>query len=386
MSAKALWSGLVVMAFAVATGSAGAQGNVSTLGQGYPPGQLSTRDMGSGGAFGEIDAESPLNPAALSAWGSIGLHFQYDPEFRTVTANGVTEHTTTNRFPLFIGAIPISHFTLGLSFSTLLDRTWETNVTQTLAPQIGDVGLPSTETTTFRSTGGISDLRLGVAWSATPWLAVGAGVDWFTGQNQILQQVTFSDTTPGRFFPSVNNSTISYGGIGASAGIILRPIHSLALAGSFRVGGNVRAREGDSTTLANGNIPARAGGQIAFTGIPGVSLGARVDWEQWSKLNDLSVGDVTAKDGLGWSVGTDVQAFSLFGRTIQLRLGGGRRALPYVVAGTQINETDLSGGVGIPFGRGRVTLDISVVRDWRTSVVGVTESAYITSTGLTIHP
>jgi hypothetical protein len=376
---------LVSVGLALAAGSARAQGNVSTLGQGYPPGQLSTRDLGSGGAFGEVDAQSPLNPAALGGWGTIGLHFQYDPEFRTVSAGGVSEHTTTNRFPLFIGAIPLGHFTIGLSFSTLLDRTWETNQKSVIPPEVTDP-LPDTVTKTFRSTGGISDLRLGVAWAATPWLAVGAGVDWFTGQNQILQQATFSDTLQGRDFPSVFNSQISYGGIGASAGIILRPISSLALAGSFRVGGNTRARNGDSTTLGNGNIPARAGGSVTFSGVPGVSLGARVDWEQWSKLNDLSVGDVTAKDGIGWSGGADIQGPKLLDRVIVLRIGGGRRALPYVVDGIQIHETNIAGGIGIPFGRGRVTIDISVLHDWRTSVAGVSENAFITSTGLTIHP
>jgi hypothetical protein len=33
-----------------------------------------------------------------------------------------------------------------------------------------------------------------------------------------------------------------------------------------------------------------------------------------------------------------------------------------------------------------VTIDVSVQRDWRTSILGVTENAYIVSTGLTIHP
>jgi hypothetical protein len=369
----------------VGAGAARAQGNVSSLGQGYPPGQLSTRDLGAGGAFGEIDAESPINPAALTTWGTIGLHFQYDPEFRTVSAGGVTERTTTNRFPLFSAAIPIGHFTIGLAFSTVLDRTWETNVTQPLPNQVGDTGT-QTYTAQYKSTGGLNDLRLGLGWAVTPWLSIGGAMDWFTGENQITQLTTFSDTNQNVYQASIYENTISYGGVGASGGIILRPISSLALAGSFRVGGNIRARLNDSTTLANGNVPARAGGSLSFTGIPGVTLGGRVDWEQWSRLNDLGVGDVTANNGLGWSAGTDIQGPKIFERTIQLRLGGGRRPLPYAVDGTQIYETDLSGGLGIPFGRGRVTIDVSVVRDWRTSVVGVSENAYVVSTGLTIHP
>jgi hypothetical protein len=302
-----------------------------------------------------------------------------------VSAGGITERTTTNRFPLFSAAIPIGHFTIGLAFSTVLDRTWETNVTQPLPNQVGDTGT-QTYTAQYKSTGGLNDLRLGLGWAVTPWLSIGGAMDWFTGENQITQLTTFSDTNQNVYQASIYENTISYGGVGASGGIILRPISSLALAGSFRVGGNIRARLNDSTTLANGNVPARAGGSLSFTGIPGVTLGGRVDWEQWSRLNDLGVGDVTANNGVGWSAGTDIQGPKIFERTIQLRLGGGRRPLPYAVDGTQIYETDLSGGLGIPFGRGRVTIDVSVVRDWRTSVVGVSESAYIVSTGLTIHP
>ncbi len=362
-----------------------AQGNVSTLGQGYPVGQLSTRDQGSGGAFGEVDAESPLNPAALASWGTVGLHLQYDPEFRTVKSDGVTERTTTSRFPLFTGAIPIGKFTVGLSFSTLVDRTWATNTTTILAAEPGDTA-STTANTKVQSTGGINDLRVGVAWAATSWLSLGAAMDWFTGQNQILEQVIVADTTPARYQESQFQSTISYGGVGASGGFVLKPTSFLIVAGSFRVGGNIRARLGDSTTLANGQVPGRAGGGVVFSGIPGVLLSGRVDWEQWSRFNGLTVGDVTEKDGVGWSVGTDIQGPRVLDRTINLRLGGGRRPLGSVVDGSAIMETDLSGGIGVPFGRGHAVVDLSLTRAFRSGVQGVTENAYILSTGLTIHP
>jgi hypothetical protein len=381
---------LAMAALAVDAGLARAQGNISQIGEGYPTGQLSTRDIGSGGAFAEIDAQSPLNPAALGSWGTIGLHFQYDPEFRTVKADSITERTTTNRFPLFIGAIPIGHFTIGLSFSTLLDATWQTSSTTPFANEPTDTGSQS-YTTTVRSTGGINDLRLGLAWNATPWLTVGAAMDWFTGENQISYLTTFSDTTNNVYHTSLYENTTSYGGVAASGGLILRPIKTLMVAGSFRVGGNIRARLNDSTTIFNGNVPARVGGGIAFTGIPGVTIGGSVDWEQWSQLNNfqdgvLAANGFVANDGVGWAVGTDIQGPKVFEHTIDLRLGGGRRPLPYASDGTQVYETNLSGGLGIPFGRNRVTIDVSVQKDWRTSLFGVTENAYIVSTGLTIHP
>ena len=54
----------------VATSRAAAQGTLSTQGLGYPPGQLSTPASSMGGAIGEIDPFSPINPASLGQPGS----------------------------------------------------------------------------------------------------------------------------------------------------------------------------------------------------------------------------------------------------------------------------------------------------------------------------
>lgn len=374
-----------VAAAVLAGRSLAAQGNVSTLGFGYPPGQLSTRAEGSAGAFGELDGESPLNPAALSTWGPLGIHFQYDPEFRSVKASGQTENTTTSRFPVFSAGIPIGHFVIGLSASTLLDRTWLVNLTQTLPPEPGDAS-GTTATTTYKSTGGITDLQFGAAWSATPWLAVGAAFHAFTGQNQILESVNVTDTVTNRYQPSNYLSTISYGGEAVSVGVEFKPAQFLTLAGSYRSGGTVLIKSGDSTNLAHNSMPARAGGSVMFSGISGVLIAGRVDWEGWSALNALGSGDLTARDGVGWAIGTDIQGPTVAGRVITLRLGGGRRPLPYIFDAVSINETDLGGGIGVPFGRGRATLDLSINHYWRTEVAGVNETAYIFSTGLTIRP
>src|SRR5262245_55395212 len=55
-------SGISALAFA---SSAAAQGNLSTQGLGFPPGQLSTKAASMGGSIGESDASSPLNPASI---------------------------------------------------------------------------------------------------------------------------------------------------------------------------------------------------------------------------------------------------------------------------------------------------------------------------------
>jgi len=66
-----------------------AQSNLSSQGFGFPTGQLSARAYGAGGALGEMDPLSPVNPASLGLLPSRILFLQMEPEFRTV--KGVAE-------------------------------------------------------------------------------------------------------------------------------------------------------------------------------------------------------------------------------------------------------------------------------------------------------
>jgi hypothetical protein len=135
--------------------TARAQSNVSTQGFGYPLGGLSSAAQASAGALSEFDPISALNPAAVADWGRAGLHFQTDPEFRTVTSDSGINRTTTIRFPLLTAGLPITPtFAMALSFSTILDRTWETRTIDTIA--VGDSLIAASSD--FKSTGGLEDL------------------------------------------------------------------------------------------------------------------------------------------------------------------------------------------------------------------------------------
>src|SRR6185312_14916219 len=52
-------------AFCWSAAALGAQGSLGLQGYGYPGGELSTRALATGGALGDFDANSPINPAAL---------------------------------------------------------------------------------------------------------------------------------------------------------------------------------------------------------------------------------------------------------------------------------------------------------------------------------
>src|SRR3954471_6691021 len=91
----------------VSASVATAQGALSLQGLGYPPGALSARAEGTGGGIADFDALSLVAPAALAGVGSAALFLQYSPEFRKVTTSAGTANTTTARFPLVGGVIPM---------------------------------------------------------------------------------------------------------------------------------------------------------------------------------------------------------------------------------------------------------------------------------------
>ncbi len=140
-----------------------AQGALSLQGLGYPAGGFSARAEGAGGGVADFDALSSVSPASLAGVGSAALYLQYSPEFRRVTTSSGSANTTTARFPLIEGVLPMGQsWTLGLSSSTFLDRSSVTNLERRQ-----NVGAPpDTATLTERNKvlGAIDDLRLALAW------------------------------------------------------------------------------------------------------------------------------------------------------------------------------------------------------------------------------
>jgi len=364
--------------------TARAQGNLSTQGFGYPTGQMSTSTLGVGGSLAEFDPLSAVNPAALAAAGRITIHAQYDPEFRTVTTPQGADHTTTARFPLFSLGIPITtRFAVGVSFSTLLDRTWQS--TQTGPTAVGDTSITSTEN--FTSKGGIEDIRATAAWNALSWLQAGVAFHVLTGQNQLTVERTFPDTTVVKALPFLQTTTYSYEGTAVSAGIILRPTKQFSLATSAELGGALRVRRSD-TLQSKANAPSRIGAGIRYEGIPGVTIAAQGQYDEWSRMQGLGSSGLQAHDSWTWGAGVDVAGPRLgTDRNLQLRTGVQTRTLPFLANGTVVRENVVAAGVGLPFAFQRAVIDLTGQRAFRSaSVPGVSEAAWMLSVGLTIRP
>lgn len=371
---------LIASIVAVLPGPALAQGTISTQGFGYPTGGLSTRAAAGGGGFGEFDFSSPRNPSSTLGWGRGGLYFQYEPEFRQVTAGSSTDNTMTARFPIWMAGMQIGTRAMGtVTASTLLDRTWATRIRggQILGPD--SVGYEER----VESAGAINDIRLGLAYSMRSSLSVGIGLHGYTGENRMNLTRQFDDSL--RYGTLIRDLTIGYLGTAISAGATWRPHPRLALAASLRRGGSLDVRIAD-TVVASGSLPNRFGAGVRFDGLPGASLAISVERTEWSSLGELSQTSLTANDS--WEIGAGLEMTGPKFRAVPtlLYLGFRGRDLPFSVGGEVVAERFYSTGAGIPIAGPRVILDMALQRATRGPVAGVSEKAWILSLGFTVRP
>lgn len=382
-----------VLLVALGTSGAAAQGNLSTQGFGYAPGQLSTTAMSLGGGTAELDPSSGLNPATAALWGATVLFMQYEPELRTVKSGGASTRTTTARFPMVGMSVPLGQrLTAQASASTFLDRTWTSSSTR--QQDIGGTVVDATEL--FSSNGGITDFRVALAYHASSRFQIGLAGHVFSGENRISIDQIFPDTVT--FSGTSQRSKISYGAFGASAGALWRLARTVGVGASVRVGGDMETQAGD-TVLSRAKLPMRYGFGVAYSGISGVALSARANFDEWSAMEPLrrAGSNLRAYDSWDYGIGADVSGPSIGRRTIALRLGARHRGLPFGVGGgstgeqTRVTETSLSGGFGVPLGIARSQIDVGISRASRKPenaaiAGGATESAYILSFGVRVRP
>jgi hypothetical protein len=360
---------------------ANAQGTLSVQGFGYPTGQQSTRSLGAGGALGEIDPMSSSNPASILSFGGSALYFQAEPEYRTVTTGAKSEKTSVARYPLVVASIPVSqNFMIGLSVSNFLDRTFQT--TSRGIQQIGDSTLATANA--FQSQGAIGDMRLALAWAPLTWMHLGVAAHAISGDNRIKNIQVFDDST--RFATLVDSGTLGYIGNAYSTGIEVLAGKSLSLAASYRKGGPLSLKRGD-TTLANAHVPDRIGFSAAFLGIKGTTIAARTSKDSWSRMQGLGSSNVFITDAWDTSVGADVLGPRLGDRLIQLRAGARWRTLPFGLATSSVAEKSYSFGFGTLLARGRAAFDVAGIHANRTvSTAALSESAWTLSVGVTVRP
>ncbi len=357
---------------------ASAQGTVSGQGFGYPPGQLGAGTLGIGGASAESDASSALNPAALGTTSRFAIYAHMQPEFRRTSVGGGTAETRALRFPGFAVTGGFRRFTVGLAFTTLLDRTWANSYADSQV--IGGQTVPSTLNAS--SEGAVNDTRFALAYVVNQRLQVGLGVHAISGENRILFGRTFPDSLG---IGAVQQfSTLSYSGRTLSAGALVQPSTAWVIGASARFGGELDLEQ-SGNALARADMPSRVGVGVSYLGIPNTVIAGRVDRTSWSSLSPLGTAATSAFDATEFAVGVESAGPRVDGVLSMLRLGYRNRTLPFGVDGDRVAERAFTGGVGIPLSRGRSQFDLTMQRAARSGG-GATERAWVLSVGLGIRP
>lgn len=389
----------VVLAAALATAlvarDAAAQGSLAAQGLGVSTGQLSTGARATSGALGEFDPQSPINPAALSGWGRGAIYFQFEPERRSTTVGSVTDRTTTSRFPVFGAGLAIgSRLTLGLSASTLLDRTWQ--VSDSGAQTIRGSSIIFSETS--ESIGAINDLRLGAGYTIRRWLRVGLGLHAMSGEHRLrLLRVYQPDSA---YISFEQTRRLSFAGSALSAGVTVEPIKWLVLGASARLGRGITARDGADSIAATADVPDRFGVGASARLAPRTVVIGRADWTGWSSLDGFSTTNNVActpsaaatcparpRDVWSTAIGLETGGPTLLRNTSVLRLGLGQRGIPYGIGTDEPSELSFSGGVGFVLSQGRAGIDLALQQLRRsTDLPGVKESSTVFSLGVVVRP
>lgn len=357
-----------------------AQGTLSTQGLGFPPGQLSTQARTMGGAIGEADPLSPLNPSAIGFLRDAIVLMQVEPEYRVLHFGTQTQRTSVSRFPLFMGALPLgSRWAVSLSASTLLDRTWQTTTRDSQVVTSDTIR----HTRTQRSDGSIADLRLALSFAPMPWLRVGVGGHALSGRDQLSNRIAFDDTA--RFATEVQETTVSFGGNAVSVGAQTLWPRKAAIGASYRKGGSLRAYEGRNV-VGSGFAPDHYGVSVVYLGIAGSAIGVRAAKDKWSRLEGMAP-TLNIHEGWDVGVGADVTGPSFGASPISMRLGGRWRTLPFSANTTPVKEQTFSGGLAFAMAReNRVQLNIGALRSFRKGGVGLSEDAWTLSTGFSVRP
>ncbi len=357
-----------------------AQGTLSVQGLGYPPGQFSARAMGTGGALGEFDPASPVNPAALIEFGSAALSVQMAPEFRRVTDGSTTSNSSTQRFPVFIGALPFSDkLIVGVSSSTLLDRSWQTTTPQQQILNGDTVAFNSTTT----SDGSVNDMAFTVAYMPLTWLRFGVAAHAINGRDIVTTRLTFADTV--RYGNSVLPITNTFTGNALSVGTELVDPSLGGLAVSYRRGGRFEQTVGD-TLIAKSGVPDRFGLGLMFTGLAGTTLAFRTAYDTWSRFGSMDSASGPAMNSWDSSLGMEYAGPKLGELPLTLRVGTRWRDLPFPAQGHQVHESSVSGGLGLGLAQGHAMFDLGLVHSARTAGINISESAWTLNAGLTIRP
>lgn len=344
---RALWMGVALLV--VSTPGVGAQSLFNALGIGTPmAGGMDARAIGLGGmGIGLMGGDLlPADPSAAADLLLPTMVVTARPSWVHYTSGSPSEsgHFGGTFFPLMGLAYPVPRVGVAsVTFGSVLDQRYEANVT-------GTTRLDTTTTTVndiFRSDGGVSSVRVGLARNLGSLVSVGLEYGRYTGSTSRRFMRGFPNDS--LFIPYQTGGSWTYTGSVVTGGASLRFGGVARLAGSVTWSSRLRATPSNDSVTDKGSyrvpVQYRLGASALLTrGIVLAAGAAYANWGASGTFRDGSKGTSTMDVGFGMAL-TNA---SLFGHKTPLRLGYHRTELPFSMPGegTPV-ETDLSAGFGL---------------------------------------
>jgi hypothetical protein len=351
-------------------------------GIGIPGRPISTRAVGSAGAFAMFDPESSLNPASLSGLAAVTATFNATQSFRTVENPAGTESLRDSRFPhvAFAGPVRTTPFTVGLSYSTYANRDFTLASVDTL--DLRGVTVPVSDTLSSR--GGLSELRLAGAYKAGQRSAISGAIHVITGTNRMESHRTFSDD---QYVPVEQSTELSFAGLGFSVGGIHQLGSGLWVAAMARTDGDASV-ERDSTPVGEVDLPYSVGLGIRWRAGARLDLATHGVYRTWSGANSdlLAAGGTGSENTLEAAFGGEFLLDPRRPYSRPIRFGARYATLPFPLdPGLQPKEFGVSLGSGLRFAQDRAGMDLALEHVWR-SAGDFKERGFVVSLGVGVRP
>jgi hypothetical protein len=364
--------------------SAAAQSSIFGIrGPGFPGRPLSARAAGTAGAFALFDGESSLGPGSLGYVVTTTGTFTSLGSYRSVSSPAGDADVRSVRFPQMMVSTPFRRGTIVASLSTSLytdrDFTIATRDTLTiLGEQVGVID-------TLSSRGGLSDLRLGVAYRGLTRTTVGVGFHFITGVSRLRLGRRFEDSA---FVPVVQRSEFASSGVGLSLGATRQLGERLWVGGVLRK--DFRASlDLDSLDVGSYALPWMVSAGVRWRVMPRLDVAAQGVYRAWSSADSLvrASGGSGSEDMYDLSAGVEYyQSVSRPGH-LPIRVGVRYATIPTLTdPGVQPSEFGISVGTGARFARERGGLEVALERVWRSDGAGREETAWLLFGGVSIRP
>lgn len=342
-----------------------AQSLFSSRGLGTPVAPVDARARALGGirtgllGF-DLSMGNPADAAGVVLKGALAT---MQPASQTIDFQGQKATTNSTRFPLVQAIYPFSggRTVATFGYGAFLDQSWGlqqpgTEVFAGDTVRVEDL---------IRSTGGVSEVRLGVAYSITPRLSVGGAAGLYIGDLARDVRRSFPDSASQNFQGFSSRTQWGYKAPLVSAGFRWDPVPIVRLAGAATWSGKLKAKADSAGAGLDRTytLPLQLTGGISALLAPQLTAAFGATYAGWSKtsadflgtgLVDVTPGTTvaatTSRNTLELGGGLEYTGLGSGSRAFPIRFGYHRAQLPFAAAGEPAgSEWSASAGIGYRF-------------------------------------